>query len=69
MRFGWRGTDRGAYAYAVCMGSGMQLQADVLFFHQAHGRGELQVAGEEDWFGIAVAEGLELAQPSGEGLG
>ncbi len=43
-----------------------QLEADVALLHDA-GRGEQAgVAGDKDRLGIAVAEGFELAQPSGQ---
>ena len=35
-------------------------------FHDARRREQARVAGDEDGLGIAVAEGLELAQPSGQ---
>lgn len=44
--------------YCVC---GNDLDADMLFLHEAYGTGEAQAVGEEDRFGIAVAVGLEFA--------
>ena len=43
-----------------------KLKADVAFFHDARGGDQAHAASDEDGFGVAVAERLELAQPSGE---
>ena len=43
-----------------------ELQADVLVLDEADGRGESEVAGEEDGFGVADAEGAEAREPGDE---
>ena len=46
-----------------------QLKADVAFLHDARAGEEASFAGDEYGFRVAVAEGLELAQPAGEDWG
>ena len=43
-----------------------EFEAEVLSFHDARRGEQARGAGDEDGLGVAVAEGLELAQPSGE---
>lgn len=46
-----------------------QFETKVALFHDAWCGDETRIAGHEDGLGIAVAQGLELAEPSGENGG
>ena len=52
----------------ACSGQGVlrEFQAEVLRLHDARRGEQARGASDEDGLGVAVAEGLELAQPSGE---
>ena len=43
-----------------------QFEREVAVFHDARRREQARAAGDEDRLGVAVAEGFELAQPSGK---
>lgn len=47
-------------------GSLREFETNVALFHEAHGCEETRVACNEDGFRVAVAEGLEFAEPSGK---